>query len=388
MRGATVHVPADATTGAPSRDAKPSAVVIRLSGASELLLFGYLPFLAVVGIFILAMGDHNMADFRVFWRAGRDVIAGNAGNFVYPPPVAVAVTPLALLPFQAAAVIWFALVVVSVAAILWLLGVRDWRCYGLTFLTAPILATLSSGAISSLLALGAAFVWVQRDRARIAAPCVALVVVAKVFMWPLLFWLAATRRWRTLGLATASMIVLLLATWAVIGFAGFAEYPEKLEETAAGQERSGYSLVALGVALHLPIDAARALWLLVLGVLLLAVLLAGRGRDGDRRAFALAVGATLVATPISWLHYFVLVFIVIALQTPRLGPVWFVPIGFWFCSMGSSGDLKQILAATGLTLMIFALGLRRRFGEGGSGAIGTTRRHSAAVLASPSGGSG
>ena len=54
------------------------------------------------------------------------------------------------------------------------------------------------------------------------------------------------------------------------------------------------------------------------------VVLARRG--DERTAFILAVAASLVLTPIVWLHYFALLLVVVALAQPRLGFLWFVPL--------------------------------------------------------------
>ena len=50
------------------------------------------------------------------------------------------------------------------------------------------------------------------------------------------------------------------------------------------------------------------------------------GPEGDRRAFGLAVIAALTATPIVWEHYMVLLFVPIALMSPRLSRAWLIPV--------------------------------------------------------------
>ena len=60
------------------------------------------------------------------------------------------------------------------------------------------------------------------------------------------------------------------------------------------------------------------------GLLIGAVGLARRG--DERRAFVLALVASLALTPIVWLHYFALLLVVVALMRSRLGLVWFVPL--------------------------------------------------------------
>src|SRR5581483_7342074 len=81
----------------------------------------------------------------------------------------------------------------AVPAALWLLGVRDWRCYGAAFLWPPVLSGVAIGTISPLLLLGVAACWRLRGRGGLVAAA-ALTVAAKLFLLPLLVWLWVTGR--------------------------------------------------------------------------------------------------------------------------------------------------------------------------------------------------
>ena len=74
--------------------------------------------------------------------------------------------------------------IAAVAATLAVLGVRDWRCYGAAYLSIAVLHDIRLGALTPLLALGLALVWRWREQARAAVP-LALIMVAKLFLWPL-----------------------------------------------------------------------------------------------------------------------------------------------------------------------------------------------------------
>ena len=74
--------------------------------------------------------------------------------------------PWTLLPVGLAEVLFQFLLVAVFVATLALLGVRDWRCYGLAFLWPPVTDAIATGNISILLGLAAAVVWAYRDRAR------------------------------------------------------------------------------------------------------------------------------------------------------------------------------------------------------------------------------
>ena len=292
--------------------------------------------------------------------AGREIIEGRSGSFVYPPPSAFLLIPFALLPYELAAAIWLALILVSIPLTLLATGVRDWRCHAVTILAASTLAVLGSGSLSAFLALGTALLWKYRDRAALAVVLVAAIVVAKLYLWPLLLWLLATRRPRTAGLGFATAIGLALIGWAITGFAGLTNYPHRVGSVTSLEQGQSYSPIALALSLGAPLRVAQAI-VLCAGVLLLAALVrTARGPDGDRRSFILAIAATFVFSPISWLHYFVLLAVPIGLASPTLTPLWFVPLAFWAVPMKSDGQLWKIAVAAALTSVIVGWTSRAR----------------------------
>ena len=211
-----------------------------------------------------ATSQRNVAfwDFHAFWRAGHAVLHGRSPyppasaavlahekSFVYPAPAAVAMVPFALLPYRLAATLFALVLVASIPIGLRLVGVRDWRCYGVALVSAPFANSLAVAAVSPILALGLALVWRYRDRMAPAACAVAALVVLKLFLWPLLLWFAFTRRLTTAVVAVALIAVTSLVSWAAIGFDGFRAYPDVLRILTRLLEGKGYTLVALGLSL-------------------------------------------------------------------------------------------------------------------------------------------
>src|SRR5437764_9570500 len=141
-----------------------------------------------------------------------------------------------------------------------------------------------------------------------------MAAVLKLFLWPLGVWLLATRRWRAALLCVAGGAVLLLGGWAVIGFAGLGSYPTLVHVLQQVEAPASYSVVAL---LDLSGTAATTLTAVLSLTGVAAIWLAARGAGGDRRAFAVAVVASLVATPLIWMHYLLLLYVPIALYRPR-----------------------------------------------------------------------
>ena len=134
---------------------------------------------------------------------------------------------------------------VSIPVALRLLGVEDWRCYGLAILTAPFVDALSIGALTPFLLVGAALTWRFRARPLIVALAAAVTGVAKVFLWPIGVWLIATRRFRAAAVCLGAAVGLLLVGWGAIAFAGLGSYPHLLRVLSDVEASESYSVVGL-----------------------------------------------------------------------------------------------------------------------------------------------
>jgi hypothetical protein len=85
-----------------------------------------------------------------------------------------------------------------------------------------------------------------------------------------------------------------------------------------------------------------------------------RKRDGDRLSLAASIAASLLLSPIVWLHYFVLLLVPLALARPRLTAAWVIlPLPFWFSSAngqshGHAGAIVLALATASAILLVSA----------------------------------
>jgi hypothetical protein len=189
---------------------------------------------AVVGVLIglntllRHLGSDPLADVRAYYDAAARMNAGlplyeqaattNQAEFYrYPPLLALAFRPLALLPYEVAALIWEAVVVASFAILLWWLrpGKRGWLLVGI--LAMPILWSVSIGQaqvpMTLLMAIGAPW---------------SLALAANLKVLPVLaaIWWIGRRDWRSLGRFAAWMVgfaivQLVLAPSDTIAFPSF-----------------------------------------------------------------------------------------------------------------------------------------------------------------------
>ena len=221
------------------------------------------------------------------------------------------------------------------AASLWVLRVRDWRCYGAAFLWGASFHAVQTGNVTIPLLLLTALAWRAREAHVRAGVWSGLAVATKIICWPLAVWLVSTRRFSA---AVVSVIVAGAVTfglWGLLGFSGLLDYPSSLDKLETAQTGSSYTVRALLEDAGAPRLGQVAWYVLVLGVLA-ACVLAGR-RGDDRLSFSFAVLACVVASPIVWLHSFVLLLAPVALYLPRLSFVWVVPALLWFGSGNGNG---------------------------------------------------
>lgn len=325
----------------------------------------------------------------VFLPAGDEVLAGRSpymdadefegppqAPYAYPPLLAVLVAPLSALPeevrgaFLPGILFSLALVAAMVGGLA-LLGVRDWRCYPVALLAPFTLEAIEYGAVGPILLLLLAVAWRLRERALPAGLAAAGLVALKLFLWPVLAWLAFTGRARGVLVAVVATLALVAGSWAAIGFRGLVEYPRLLRKLVEVEAEQSYSVLAILRALGVPETGARAL-VLAAGVVLLGF--AWRAArdvrlepvDRDRVSLGLVLAAALVATPILWLHYLVLLYAPIALFRPRLSWVWVVPLALsvlewrdWYRGW-PRGELDALLSVAAVTAIVLAATLRPR----------------------------
>jgi hypothetical protein len=314
---------------------------------AAIAFLGVLPAATLLALFVGVVQDDSIAlDFGQFYGAAEAILRGEnpyaastesltqwGGPYPYPPLPALLTIPPTPLPLDVAGLLVMGVLVVVALAVPAVLGVRDWRCYGVLMLWPPVLSAIQTGNVTLWLALAAAVAWRFRDRLLPVAASVGLALAAKFLLWPLAVWLAATRRVWSAVAALGTGVAVLAASWAAIGFAGLTEYPGIVGDLEDAVGEDSYTAYIVGLDVGLAPEAARALWLGLGLALLASVVVVGR-RGDERTAFVLAVTAALALTPIVWLHYFALLSVVVALAQPRLGVVWFVPLGM-FLTPGS-----------------------------------------------------
>jgi hypothetical protein len=278
--------------------------------------------------------------------------------YVYPPVAAFLLGPVGVLPFTAAKVAFFLLNLGAFLAALRVLGVRDRRCYTLSLASPAVLQAAGIGTISIPLLLVVALAWRYRSRAVACGLCVGGAVTAKLFLWPVWFWLVRTRRWGAACVAVVASLVAVVAAWAAIGWQGLRDYPALLGRMTGLEGPHSYSIYALERVLGVAGGpAARVVTVLGLAALVLAL----RYARGEQRSLVALLGVALIATPILWPHYLVLLFVPIALARPRFSPLWLAPVLLWVDSSAwSHGSAIRIAGALAVAAVVFGISFQAR----------------------------
>ena len=350
--------------------------------AGELVDFAAARWLAGIGVAVVAAivaarvyyatihsafsGNGPPHDLVVFLTAAGSVLHGHSPyiyradeTYAYPPIAAFLFVPLHPLRAGVATLLLTLLSLAAIAAALRLLGVRDWRCYALVAVYPITRSAVDLGTIGPLLTLAIALTWRWRDHAAAAGAAAGAAVALKLFLWPLGVWLALTGRLRATLAAVGFAVLFVLLPWAVLGFDGLGSYPGLLRHLADDEASSSYSLVAIGVRLHLPETLATVLSLVIAGGFLVAAARVARDEQRDSRerdvvTLTLILAAALAASPIVWVHYFLLLLVPLALTRPRLSPLWFLPLAYY--PLGESawpaGDTGKLALALVVTLAL------------------------------------
>jgi len=268
-------------------------------------------------------------DFDSFWRSARAMLEGrniyDTGVDLVnlnPPLWTVLISPLGLLePITAYRVFVLISLIVVVGYLAWTveeLRLRPgWTVVGVVMLllSSPLLATLALGQVYPLLALGLVAAWVadRRDRQEISGAALGLVVALKPVLLPVLLWLLVRRRWRAVVAALIAGAVATLLGIIVLGPGATLDYIGVLGEQSVSAYWDNASLPSAAARLFTENPYAQNVatlpWMVPVAYLLgigAIFLTAMRVRHGPEVGLWALVAASLLASPIAWHNYLVL----------------------------------------------------------------------------------
>ena len=258
----------------------------------------------------------------------------------HPPVAVLAVLPFGLIAdYRAAHLVWNLCTLALFLTAVWLalreLGARlhPWSVFpAITLLLCadPVLSQLFQGQLNFLIAFLVVAGWVadRRDYQSLAGVAVGAAIALKLFPGLLLVYFLGARRWR------AAIVAILIASGlnaiaaAAFGIEAFTTY---IREVIPSLEvfRNAWSNVSVAgywrrVARSVGVPEVALIGLICQGAVGLAIVWRSwRASTVEERdqAYSLAVIGMLLASPVAWGHYFVL------LALPFLLLWWRLPIG-------------------------------------------------------------
>ncbi len=356
-----------------------------------------------------------MVDLEVYRSAGRTLLRGGdfytlpgSLQFLYPPFAAVLAAPLALLPATLAQIGWTAAGVLALLAVLHRFGLHGWGlslvATAAVWFVEPVVETLAFGQLGIFLVAlvvldlvpGPRVLRFGRNGGRLLPEGSLTALAAAVKLTPAIFvvYLLVVRRTRAFVAAVLTGLAVTLASAVVAPTASLGFW----SRLAHGDTGLGHSIIyytnqsALADVVRifgLGSGAAATGLVLCAVVAALGVVAAVRWhRAGDvAMAVNLCGVASLLASPVSWLHHFVWV-VPLALSLARRAPTlprlpgWYAALGWVFIGWvvaspfrrlpnGADVELtwtwgQNLLASTtlllGVTLLVAALFVRLRPG--------------------------
>lgn len=341
-------------------------------------------------------------DFSAYWTAAGHLLHGlpiyaadqlsgpyapqRQFLYLYPPPLAAAVTPLAALvpdSYRAAAWIWAALgvaiLVVGTLAVgrsIGLLervraatGLGPWILVIAVLCFPPVVGELALGNVHILLFGLFAVAWLgirESDRRgeAWAGLAVGIAAVIKVFPALLILWFLLTGRrraaaWSVLGAALAIVVTLPLT-----GLQNWLNFPAALLNLSAPSDTTDTLAPTVWLAPALGFGLAR----LVVTATALGVLAWAARRLPTRRSFVVAVLLSVLIAPALYHHYLAILVLPFLLLLVEDGALPWLALAYLLMSAGEQtalGDLSWIVnrglpTAGALVVLGVALGLGSR----------------------------
>jgi hypothetical protein len=233
---------------------------------------------------------------------------GEIVPFLYPPPFALAMVPLAVLPASTAIWVWLGLSVAAVIAAIWLMPVSTsvrWLILLLAGVSWPVVYALKLGQVGPLLLLLFAVGWRWLDRPAPLGASGALGAIVKIQPGIILGWALLTRRWAAASVGAAILLTAALLSVVVAG--GLSDWQDyvTLFRTVGDPITTPHNLSPGAVAyqaLGIPSGVAATVQLVssaaAVGLVVLAAV-----RATPAASYLAAVIASQLLSPVLWDHY-------------------------------------------------------------------------------------
>ncbi|HZY64514.1 MAG: DUF2029 domain-containing protein [Actinomycetota bacterium] len=269
------------------------------------------------------------ADFDSFWRSANAALEGeniyDAGARLVnlnPPFWTLVMLPFGFMePLNAYRLFVLVMLFTTIGSLAWMAGELRLRAgwavvgAGMVLFSSPLLATFALGQMYPILALGLVAAWVADRRGWYVSSGTALglIMALKPSLAPLILWPAVRKKWASVGATIVSGATATLAASLVFGPEATLRYALVVLDAKVDGFWDNASLVGTVTRTFTRTEFAEPLvtlsWAVpaayVLGVAAL-ILTAVKVRDGTEAGLWALVAASLLASPIAWNNYLLL----------------------------------------------------------------------------------
>ncbi len=375
--------------------------------------------------YLISAPDQRMVDLAVYRAGGLSVLQGQPLYamltqppqllpFTYPPAAALFAIPLALLPWSAAQLAWVPIIYVPLAVVIW-------------FAFAPLLRRVASGrlraAAFAVIFAACAYLFPLRDEMRFGQVDMLLLAMAvadcaaRAPRWPrgvlvglataiklvpgvfiVYLWLSGRRRAAVTAAATA--LAATIGAWLLLPRDSVTYWTSVIFESGRLGSNAGTSNQSLrGILLRvfLPGQGPGVLWAAVAVVVAVAGFAVARRLARESREMeGIAVTALLgvLLSPVSWIHHFLVVVVVIGAiladgRSPRrvviaaaTAAFFALTIPWWGRSLLGQPDVPVVVArivedAFGIAAVVLVVIIARLPAAGRRDSVLLRNRHSA-----------
>lgn len=269
------------------------------------------------------------ADFDTFWRSadamwdGRDTYEAGARLVNLNPPLwTVVLAPFGLMePLVAYRVFVMISLLAAIGYLAWMADEVRLRAgwttlaVGMLLLSSPLLATLALGQMYPVLALGLVAAWVfdRRERPALSGVALGLTVALKPSLAPIVLWPLVRRRWRAFAATVAAGLAGTLLGAAVLGPRATLDWFGILLRSPLSAYWDNASLPSSVARMFTENDFAEPIvelpWMVPLGYVVgigVIILTAVKVRHDPETGLWAMTAASLLASPIAWHNYLVL----------------------------------------------------------------------------------
>ncbi len=286
-------------------------------------------------------------DFSAYFDAARRIIftgtpyqastlegpfrPGPYGLYMYAPTFAVLLQPISTLPFEVATILWLVFRLGLLVATCVLMPVSTpirFATFGIVAITPPILEDMNLGNVSLIVTFLAVLAWRYTDK-----PAGGFALAAAILLRPAMAAIGLSRllarRFGTVFWTAVGGLTLVAVTLPFVGLKGWFDYLTVVRHLSdvTGVKRN-FDMASLALHGGAPSWVVTGLLLAGYAIAIGAILFSLR-RDSDVQ-FVVALGASLLLSPLLWNHYFTHLIVTAAFLAQR-GRRWaiFFPLVTW-----------------------------------------------------------